>query len=130
MCSEPYDYIATFSGAFGAITYQAAQGELDPNPVVDPDPVIYPDPGVDPISVVEGEVPAIDSNANKVELTDTIAEVRETTVLLSSGKTLWFNSESIIKYNDASAFEVGQTLEFKAWKNADGALIAVKAEVV
>ncbi len=40
------------------------------------------------------------------------------------------DAESIIKLNDASAFEIGQTLEFKAWMNFDGTLIGIKVEVV
>lgn len=106
-----------FSGQFASITYQSVQSEVDSEPVADPEPV------------VEGEVPAIDANAYEVELKDTIAEIKESNVVLSSGKILWFNSETIIKFNDASGFEVGQTLEFKAWMNPDGALIGIKVEV-
>ena len=43
---------------------------------------------------------------------------------------LWFDAETIIKFNDASGFEVGQTLEFKAWMNPDGTLVGIKVEVV
>ena len=107
----------TFSGAFASITYQTDQSIVVPDPVVEPDPV------------VTGDAPVIDPNAYKVELTDTIEEIRENSVLLSSGKVLWFNSETIIKFNDASEFEFGQALEFKAWVNPDGALIGIKVEV-
>ena len=79
--------------------------------------------------MVEGEVPAIDVDADKVELKDTVAQIRDNSVILASGKTLWFNPETIIKFNDASGFEVGQKLEFKAWMNPDGALIGIKVEV-
>ena len=79
--------------------------------------------------MVAGDVPAVESNAGEVEGKATIAEVGESKLLLTSGKTLWFNSESIIKYNDAPAFAVGQNLEFKAWENSDGAFIAIKVEV-
>jgi len=57
------------------------------------------------------------------------AEVSETSVLLTSGKTLWLNSESIIYYNEASSFETGQILEFKGWKNPDESMVEIKAEV-
>jgi hypothetical protein len=119
-----------FNGQFASITYQGGQPEVDTEPVVDPDPVVDPEPVVDPGTVAEGEVPSIDANAYKVELVDTIAEIGDNSVVLSSGKILWFNSETIIKFNDASGFEVGQTLEFKAWMNPDGALIGIKVEVV
>ena len=122
---------ASFSGAFVAVAYQAGQAVENPV-VVEPDPaVVEPEPIiVDPVPVASGEVPAIDANAEKVELVDSIAEVQTNSVLLSSGKTLWFNSESIIKYNNASSFEIGQLLEFKAWLNDDGSLIGIKVEVV
>ena len=112
-----------FNGQFASITYQWGQSEVDPVPVIEPDPV------VDPGTVVEGEVPAIDANAYEVGLADTIAEIKDNSVVLSSGKILWLNSETIIKFNDASGFEVGQTLQFKAWMNPDGALIGIKVEV-
>jgi hypothetical protein len=115
--------LVSFSGAYASISYQTTQSTVDTDPVTTPDPV--PDTG----TVVDGEVPAIDSNANEIESVDTIEEVRANSVLLSSGKILWFNSESIIKFNDASGFEVGQTLEFKAWENLDGALIGIKVEI-
>lgn len=116
------DYVS-FSGAFASISYQTGQGITDPDPVNDPNPVVDPNP------VAEGDDPTVDANAYEVETSDTIAEVRENSVLLSSGKILWFNSETIIKYNDASSFEEGQTLEFKAWQNPDGTLIGIKVEV-
>jgi hypothetical protein len=74
--------------------------------------------------------PAIDDNAEKVELADSIVEIQTNSISLSSGQTLWFNSDSIIKYNNASSFEVGQLLEFKAWLNDDDSLIGIKVEVV
>jgi hypothetical protein len=98
--------------------------EPDPDPVV-PDPVV-PDPV---IQSVAGDVPAIDPNAYKFESADNIEEIREDSVLLSSGLVLWFNSETIIKYNDASGFEVGELLEFKAWANPNGTLVGIKVEV-
>ena len=122
------DYL-TINGAYVSINYQSGSTLIEPDPVVEPDPVIDPDPVAEPDPVIEGDVPAIDTAAYKVETADTIAEIRDNSVLLSSGKILWFNSETIIKYNDASAFEIGQTLEFKAWKNPDGNLIGIKVEV-
>ena len=117
------DYV-TITGAYASIAYQTEQSVVEPDPVVEPGPVVSPGP------VIEGDIPAVDANAYKVETADTIAEIRENSVLLTSGKILWFNSETIIKFNDASNFEVGQTLEFKAWVNPDDALIGIKVEVV
>ena len=122
------DYV-TISGAYASIAYQATQSTVDSNPVTDPDPVADPDPVVETGPVTTGDVPAVDANAYKIETADTIEQISDNSVLLTSAKVLWFNSETIIKYNDASAFEVGQLLEFKAWNNPDGALIGIKVEV-
>ena len=133
--------VASFSGAFISIAYQASDVaiEPDPTPVVDPTPVIDPDPtpvvdptpviDPDPTPVADAGIPAVDANAYKDELIDTIAEIRADSVLLSSGNVLWFNADSIIKLNDATAFEIGQTLEFKAWVNPDGSMVGIKVEV-
>ena len=99
------------------------------NPTVDPDPIVDPDPVVEIDSATTGDVPAVDANASKIETADTVEEIYDNSVSLTSGKDLWFNSETIIKYNDASGFEVGQLLEFKAWSNPDGTLIGIKVEV-
>jgi hypothetical protein len=116
--------VASFNGGFVSFTYQTYQGA---EPVViepAPEPVITaPEP------VSSGDVPVISSDAKKVERTGTIAEVRNDSVLLSNGKVLWFNADSIIKYNDASGFEEWQTLEFKAWLNPNGNFIGIKVEV-
>lgn len=119
------DYV-TFNGSFASIVYQVAQGEgfPDPDPIVDPTPVTEPDPAIG------GDVQAIDPSAEKVELSGIIDEVNENSVLLTSGRVLWFNTDTIIKFNDTSGFDVGQKLEFKAWANPDGTLIAIKVEVV
>lgn len=119
--------LVTFSGGFANIHYQTNSA-----PVVDPAPVTDPeaDPEADPAPVDDGTAPTIEADTTMVELSDTIAEVRTGSVLLSSGSVLWFNAESIIKLNDATAFAVGQTVDFKAWMNADGTLIAIKLEVV
>ncbi|MFC1664846.1 hypothetical protein ACFL17_04370 [Pseudomonadota bacterium] len=122
--------IATFSGAFASINYQTNQSPVDPEPVVVTDPVGEPNPVINSGPTVVGDVPAIDSNAIKVELKRIIEDIRENRVLLTSGEVLWFSSESIIKYNDAPSFEVGQKLEFKAWRNPDDSLIAIKVEVI
>lgn len=120
-----------FSGAFATISYQTTQtGNNDPEPVTEPYAVIDPVPETDNSTVAVGGTPSVDANANKIETADTIKEIRSNSVLLSSGKVLWFNANSIIKFNDASGFEIGQTLEFKAWLNPDGALIGIKVEVV
>ncbi len=118
------DYVS-FSGSFASIVYQSAQSASGSDPIVDPNPVTEPDPD----QVINGDVPAIDFNAESVELSGVIAEVRENSVLLASGNILWFNADTIIKFNDASGFEVDQTLDFKAWENPDGALIGIKVEV-
>lgn len=134
--------VASFDGAFVSIAYQASDVAIEPDPVVDPAPVVDPTPVIDPVSVVDptpvidptsvadAGIPAVDTNAYKDELEDTIAEVRADSVLLSSGNVLWFNVDSIIKYNDATAFEIGQTLEFKAWVNSDGSMVGIKVEVI
>lgn len=111
--------IVTFNGQFASITYQTSQAVVV-------DPVI--DPVTDPVD--DGSVPAVDVNANEVEAEDTIQQIRVNNVLLSSGKILWFNAETIIKFNDASAFAIGQKLGFKAWQNPDGTLIGIKVEVI
>ena len=118
------DYL-TISGAYASIFYQSEQ-----NNVVSSDPIVNPEPVTAPEPTLTGEVPAIDPNAYQIESEDMIAEIRENSVLLTSGKILWFNSETIIKFNDASDFEVGQSLEFKAWLNPDGNLIGIKVEIV
>jgi len=115
--------IATFSGGYASISYQVTE------PVV-AEPVIEPDPAIDPEPILTDGDPVVDYDAEKVERTETIVEVRGDSVFLSSGETLWFNAESILKFGDASAFEAGQFLEFKAWKNSDGSLVAIKVEVV
>ncbi len=122
------DYV-TISGAYASIAYQAAQSAAGSNPVADPDPVADPAPVVETDPAITGDAPAVDANAFRIETADTIEEISDSSVLLTSGKVLWFNSETIIKYNDASGFEVGQLLEFKAWNNPDGALIGIKVEV-
>jgi len=120
--------VASFDGAFISVTFQAGQGAADPI-IVEPDPIVVnPAPVTEPVPA--SDVPAIDANATKVETAAAIEQVRGNNVLLTSGKTLWFNAESIIKYNDASGFEVGQRLEFKASQNPDGSLIGIKIEVV
>lgn len=116
--------VASFGGAFVSIAFQAGPAA---DPVPAPTPPVVAD--LDPAPSTVGDIPAIDANANKVELIDTIAEVRTNSVLLSSGVVLWFNADSIIKLNDATAFKIGQTLEFKAWVNPDGSLIGIKVEV-
>lgn len=123
--------VASFSDAFVSIALQTSQATVDPV-IVDPEPVIVdPEPLViEPVPVTSGDVPVIDANAEKVEMEDTIAEIRDNSILLSSAKILWFDSESIIKYNNASDFELGQRLEFKAWLNPDGSLIGIKVEIV
>ena len=116
---------ASFSGAFVSVAFQASFVAIEPDPVMtDPDPVVDPNP------VANGDIPAVDANAYKAELIDTIAEIRTNNVLLSSGDVLWFNADSIIKFNDATTFVIGQTLEFKAWVNPDGSMIGIKVEVV
>jgi len=124
--------LISFSGAFATISYQSSNAPVAPAAVVDPPPtpVTAPDPGTDPGTVSGSDIPVVDSNAAKVESADSIAAIGANSVLLSSGKTLWFDAATIIKFNDASGFEVGQTLEFKAWLNPDGSLIAIKVEVV
>lgn len=122
------DYL-TISGAYVSIAYQTGYSVAEPAPVVTPDPVIEPDPVNQPGPVAAGDVPAIDPNGYQLESADNIEEIRADSVLLSSGLVLWFNSETIIKYNDASGFEVGQLLEFKAWANPDGTLVGIKVEV-
>lgn len=117
--------VAGFNGAFISIAYQANQLEVVPDPVIDPEPVIN-----DPDPVITGYVPAIDDAGEEVEMTGVIAETQENSVLLISGETLWFNSATIIKFNDASSLETGYPLEFKAWMNPDGTLIGIKVEVV
>ena len=123
--------LLVFSGAFVRISYQSNTAPVVPAPVVDPAPapVTEPDPGTDPGTASGSDIPLVDTNAAKVESADTIAAIGENNVLLSSGKTLWFDAATIIKFNDASGFEVGQTLEFKAWLNPDGSLIGIKVEV-
>jgi hypothetical protein len=119
--------VASFGGAYVSVAFQANQAGEAPAPA--PPVEVDVDPVVDPVPVAAGDIPAVDANANKVELIDTIAEVRTNSVLLSSGAVLWFNAETIIKFNDATTFEIGQTLEFKAWVNPDGSLIGIKVEV-
>ena len=125
--------LLSITGAYASIHYQAAQSPVATEPAPDPAPVNDPvvattQPAPEPTA--SGDVPAISPDAEAIESSDTIAEVRSDSVLLGSGSILWFNADSIIKYNDASAFEVGQPLEFKAWENPDGALIGIKVEVV
>lgn len=121
----------TFSGGFASISYQTTLSAVTADPVTSPDPVTDTSTAVaiETIAGSEGGVPAIDPDAQEVESVDTIAEVKENSVILASGKELWFSAESIIKFNDAAGFEIGQTLEFKAWENPDGALIGIKVEV-
>ena len=102
--------LVSFSGAFASISYQSSVATVAPEPVIDPapTPVVDSDPVTDPGS--GSDIPLVDANAAQVETADTIAEVGVNSVLLSSGKMLWFDAETIIKFNDASGFEVGQTL--------------------
>jgi len=115
--------VASFSGAFISVAYQTGQSVA--GPVIEPESII-----IDTAPAGEGNIPVIDANAEEIETAGSIAEIRENSVLLTSGEILWFNSATIIKFNDASGFEVGQTLEFKAWMNPDGNLIGIKVEVV
>ena len=127
--------VASFGGAFVSIAYQGNQPVVQTvEPVVTEtivtEPVVTDPVVIDSVPVTSGDVPSIDANAEVVEYVDTIETVNNNNVLLSSGQTLWFNAESIIKYNDASAFASGQTLEFKAWQNPNDSLIGIKVEVV
>jgi len=124
--------LVLFNGAFANIRYQSGSAAADPDPVADPVQVVDPPTGTEPdpgSTVAGGEIPAVDSNAVEVETKDTIEATGEDSVLLSSGKTLWFAADTIIKFNDASGFKPGQTLEFKAWLNPDGSLIGIKVEI-
>ena len=135
------DYV-TVSGQWASIHYQTSQVITEPVPVVvpepapvtetppEPDPIVEPtpEPAPEPAPVAV-DVPMVESNARKVEKTATIESIGDNHVVLTSGANLWFNADSIIKFNDASGFEVGQKLEFKAWQNADGTLIGIKVEV-
>ena len=124
------DYV-TFNGAYVTFAYQDTQATTAPvtEPVVDPvvEPVV--EPVAEPTPVADSTAPIVDAYATKVEMSDTIAEFTTDGLLLSSGSDLQFNTDSIIKLNDASAFEIGQTLDFKAWMNPDGTLIGIKVEV-
>lgn len=116
--------VASFSGAFISVAYQSDQPVTDP--VIEPEPTT-----IDPAPAGEGNIPAIDANADEIEREgEQISEIRENSVLLTSGERLWFNQNTIIKFNDASEFEVGQTLDFKAWINSDGTLIGIKVEIL
>jgi hypothetical protein len=117
--------LVSFNGAFASISYQTTTAPVASAPVTEPaaEPVTSPDPGTGT------GVPVVDANAAEVESVDTIADIGPDGVLLSSGRTLWFDAGTIIKFNDASGFAVGQTLEFKAWLNPDGSLIGIKVEV-
>ncbi len=140
--------ILTFSGGFVSISYQSGGSGSIYFPAPDPDPVPVgvresdpapdraaepdrgpkSDPALAPVS--GGGSPAVDFDAIKIEDFAVIAEVRENSLLLSSGAVLWFNRDSVIKLNDAFGFDTGQSIEFKAWANPDGALICIKAEIV
>jgi hypothetical protein len=115
--------LASFSGSWASITYKSSSWPPETDPLFEEEPVT----SIEPVEM--GESPAIDFDAEKVELKGTIAEVSETSVLLTSGKTLWFDFESIINFNEASSFESGQNLDFKYWKNPDGSKVVTKAEV-
>lgn len=139
--------IASFNGAYASVRYQTGQTAAVVEPVVTSDPGTNTDPvttdaGTDTTPTTDPQTdagtsddsanssaPEIDANASEVELKGTISEIHDNNVILSSGQTLWFNTDTIIKYNDANSFELGQDLEFKAWKNSDGALIGIKVEI-
>jgi hypothetical protein len=42
---------------------------------------------------------------------------------------LWISTDIDITYNDSTGFEAGQLIQFKAWENPDGALIAIRVEL-
>ena len=119
--------VASFSDAFVSVAFQGSQAS--PQPVIEPtpDPVIVEPTPTPPSNT---EVPAIDVDAEVVEMISIVKERRDNNVMLLSGDTLWFSADSIIKFNDAPGFAIGQTLEFKAWLNPDGALVGIKVEVV
>ena len=117
------DYF-TVNGVFIDIVYQTTGTPAAPDPGATPNPTPPPPAGS------TGNGPGVDANATKVELADTITSIGQDHVVLSSGATLWFDATTIIKYNDASGFAVGQTLEFKAWQNANGDMVGIKVEVV
>jgi hypothetical protein len=120
--------IATFSRGYALIQYQTAQPPVEVSPTPS-EPVDNADPAIDGSASVTGDTPAVDTNAQEIESADTIAQVTENRLSLSSGKALWLNSDSIIKLNDAPGFEAGQYVEFKAWENLDGTLVGIKIEV-
>jgi hypothetical protein len=121
--------LVKFNGAFASLSYQSSPSTAAPDPIADPQPAEEPAPATDPGTASGSGVPTVDANAYEVESVDIIAEVGVDSVLLESGETLWFDADTIIKYNDASGLEAGQTLEFKAWANPDGALVGIKVEV-
>lgn len=95
--------LVSFSGAFARISYQSNNTSVEPVPVNDTEPTPNPAPTTNAGPAGGGDVPAIDANAAKIETADTIAEIRSSGVLLASGKTLWFDDQTIVKFNDASS---------------------------
>jgi hypothetical protein len=127
--------VAMFDGAFVTIYYQTLQTpvNVEPTPAPTPDTGVTtqppPAPVVDTGASTTSGAPAIDPDAQEAELSETVAAINENSVLLASGQTLWFNADTVIKYNDASGFAAGQQVEFTAWENPDGVLIGIKVEI-
>lgn len=91
--------------------------------------VTDPAPAGDSGATTSGAIPAISSDAEKVELELAVAVVNENNVVLTSGQTLWITSDTDITYNDSTGFEAGQDIQFKAWENPDSALIGISVEL-
>ena len=76
-----------------------------------------------------GDIPAISPDAEQVERETTVSMVSGNKVELTTGQVLWISSDTVITYNDSTGITAGQTIQFKAWENPDGALIAISVEL-
>lgn len=123
--------VVVFAGAWATIYYQIP----DTAPATDPAPA--PTTGgsgsttttTTTTTTTSGDVPAISPDAQQVELERTVDVVNTSNVVLTSGQTLWISADTAITYNDSAGFAVGQNIQFKAWENPDGALIAISVEL-
>ena len=121
--------VVVFNGAWATVYYQIPDTAPAPDPTTGGSGGSTGGSGTSSGGTTSGDVPAISPDAQTVELARTVDAVNADNVVLGSGQTLWISADTVITYNDSAGFVVGQNIQFKAWENPDGTLIAIKVEL-
>jgi hypothetical protein len=137
--------IVTVNGTFATIYYQLPETTSTPDTTtINPPPADTTTTNTTPTdtttttgststgdtgSTTTSDVPVISPDAEKVELERTVAMVSGNNVELTTGQVLWISTDTDITYNDSTGFIAGQDIQFKAWENPDGVLVAIRVEL-